>query len=88
MTRDEIAKRFETFFEWDTDDRSIVTSTSAKLFAEHIAGLAVAAEREVCAKICENEHEQRELHFEQTGNGMPTVGLLVSAAAIRARGEE
>ena len=50
MTRDEIAKRFETFFEWDTDDRSIVTSTSAKLFAEHIAGLAVAAEREACAR--------------------------------------
>jgi len=42
-------------------------------------------ELEACAQVCENEHEQRELYFEQTGNGMPTVGLLVAADAIRAR---
>lgn len=50
MTRDEIQKEFDRFFEFDTDNRSIVTSTSAKLFAEHIAGLTVAAEREACAR--------------------------------------
>ena len=55
---------------------------------ERFAALVSAAEREACAKVCENEHKQRELYFEQTGNGMPTVGLLVSAAAIRARGEQ
>lgn len=75
MTRDEIAKRFETFFEWDADDRSIVTSTSAKLFAEHIAGLAVAAEREACATVCEE-------HWRNNGNAMEC------ADAIRARGEK
>lgn len=77
MTRDEITKRFETFFEWDTDDRSIVTSTSAKLFAEHIAGLAVAAEREMCARICD-EHD----------NGRHANYASLCADAIRARGAQ
>lgn len=49
MTRDEIDKRFETFFEWDTDDRSIVTSTSAKLFAEHVASQSLARQRTLIA---------------------------------------
>ena len=49
MTRDEITKRVGTFFEWDTDDRSIVTSTSAKLFAEHVALQSLARQRELIA---------------------------------------
>jgi hypothetical protein len=38
MTRDEIAEKFEEFFDFPTADRGSVTSTSCKLFAEHIAG--------------------------------------------------
>lgn len=50
MTRDEIAKEFDLFFEFDTEDRSTVTSVSARLLAERIADLAVATERD---RICE-----------------------------------
>lgn len=82
MTRDEIQKEFDRFFEFDTDDRSIVTSTSAKLFAEHIAGLAVAAEREACAKIA--TETVCDMHIP---TGVKIYGTR-AAAAIRARGEE
>ncbi len=54
MTRDEIAKEFDRFFEFDTEDRSIVTSVSAKLFAERIADLTVATERERIAAWVED----------------------------------
>lgn len=39
-----VAAEFDRFFEFTTDDRSIVTSTSAKLFAEHIAAAAALAD--------------------------------------------
>lgn len=32
----DIDKEFDSFFEFDTDDKSQVTSTSCKLFAEHV----------------------------------------------------
>lgn len=54
MTRDEIAKEFDRFFEFDTEDRSTVTSVSARLFAECIAALAVAAERKRTAAWVED----------------------------------
>jgi hypothetical protein len=46
MTKSEIEKEFNTFFEFDTEDRSTVTSVSAKLFAEHIAKLCEKREAE------------------------------------------
>lgn len=54
MTRDEIAKEFDRFFEFYTEDRSTVTSVSAKLFAERIAALVAATERERIAAWVED----------------------------------
>lgn len=54
MTRDKIAKEFDRFFEFDTDDRSTVTSVSARLFAERIAVLVAVAERERIAAWVED----------------------------------
>jgi len=34
-----IEKEFDSFFEFDTDDKSSVTSASCKLFAEHCVGI-------------------------------------------------
>lgn len=82
MTRDEIAKEFDQFFEFDTEDRSTVTSTSARLFAEHIAGKVIMAEREACAKVAEKT---------VCDTHMPT-GIKIfgtrAAEAIRKRGEQ
>lgn len=54
MTRDEIAKEFDRFFEFDKEDRSTVTSVSARLFAERIAALVAATERERIAAFVED----------------------------------
>lgn len=75
MTRDEIAKEFDRFFEFDTEDRSTVTSVSARLFAERIAALSVAEEREQCAKVA--DYCQSAL--------FDSMHDLDCAAAIRAR---
>jgi len=40
--RDLIEREAETYFEWPTADKTHVTTTSTKLFAEHIAGLVLA----------------------------------------------
>jgi polyhydroxyalkanoate synthesis regulator protein len=37
MDKQYLETEFNTFFEFDSDDRSVVTSTSAKMFAEHMA---------------------------------------------------
>src|SRR5690625_1800869 len=39
-----IEREFDAFFEFETDNRDVVTSTSAKLFAEHVVGIATAPE--------------------------------------------
>lgn len=47
MTFCELKQRSETFFEWNYENqKDYVTLTSAILFAQHIAELAVTAERE------------------------------------------
>lgn len=48
MTRNDIMAEFDVFFEFSGEDRGIVTSVSCRLFAEHIANIAAAAEREAC----------------------------------------
>lgn len=47
-TRKYIDEQFNKFFKFDTEDRSIVTSTSCKLFAEHLIAdlLAVIAKKD------------------------------------------
>lgn len=43
----DIDYKFDAFFDFDSDDRSFVTSTSAKLFALHVAKIAVATNTEI-----------------------------------------
>lgn len=57
-TRKYIDEQFDKFFEFDTDDKSTVTSTSCKLFAEHlIADLLAVIElhRQAFQWISEND---------------------------------
>lgn len=49
-----IERELESFIEWDGDDKSIVTTTSAKLFAEHVAKIYadhVAGARKMVAAV-------------------------------------
>jgi hypothetical protein len=40
LTRDDIQREAEHFFEWPGTDKSVVTTVSAILFGEHCARLA------------------------------------------------
>ena len=51
MNRYEIRREFDRFIELPTDDKSMVTTTSALLFAEHIASLI---KKKVDCNICVN----------------------------------
>lgn len=74
MNKARIKEEAEHFFEWpDPKRRDHVTLASCLIFAEVIAGMAVDAEREECAKLCEE-------HWKHGGNAMEC------ADAIRARG--
>ena len=42
FTPERIKAEADAFFEWDGEDRSLVTTTSCLLFAQHIAGLMQA----------------------------------------------
>lgn len=53
MNKARIKEEAEHFFEWPTNRRDHVMLTSCLIFAEFIAGKAVAAEREECAKALE-----------------------------------
>ena len=46
MTREEINQLAEQFFECPTSDRSVVTRTSALLFAEYCAKYSIIPEKE------------------------------------------
>lgn len=87
MTKSEIEKEFDAFFEFDTEDRSAVSSVSAKLFAECIARMyekrGKDAEREECAKVCD------ETYYKNIGPEFGEVrhGIAACASAIRARSE-
>lgn len=79
MTRDEIQKEFDKFFEFPGDDRSQVTSVSCRLFAELIARLETATEREACAVIC---HSYATTAFDKSARNM----AFECRDAIRERG--
>lgn len=79
MNKARIKEEAEHFFEWpDQKRRDHVTLTSCLIFAEVIAGMAVDAEREECAKVCEarviGDHNREDAEAKRC------------AAAIRARG--
>lgn len=42
FTPERIKAEADAFFEWDSEDRRLVTTTSCLLFAQHIAGLMKA----------------------------------------------
>ncbi len=74
MNKARIKEEAEHFFEWpDPKRRDHVTLTSCLIFAEVIAGMAVDAEREECAKLVEIFDRTF-----QTGGGI--------AGSIRSRG--
>jgi hypothetical protein len=74
MTRDDITRiaREAGFVGFDGDNGSL----------RRFAALVAAAEREACAKVCEDDKTQA---MEWTGNSRPGGHF---AAAIRARGQE
>lgn len=73
MTKDEIKKEWDAFIEYpEGSGKLYVTTTSALLFARHVADMAAYKEREACAKVCE------ETRIVKGGD--------VFAAKIRARG--
>lgn len=54
MNRQQIQQRSETFFEWDSADKSYITTTSTLLFAEEIARMV----KEECAKLLEISNQE------------------------------
>lgn len=101
MTREEIQKEFDGFIEFPTSEKSFVTTTSCLLFAEHIAAMAVKAEREACEKACEVIETDRlalykgrpPYHGTEDGRASEYTqgqsdGASDCAAAIKARGEK
>jgi hypothetical protein len=57
-TRNQIENLFDAFFEFPTEDKSHVTSTSCKLFAEHcVEKLGQTVEQEPVGEIYEQQHD-------------------------------
>ena len=63
FTPERIKAEADTFFEWDGEDRSLVTTTSCLLFAQHIAGLMQARAAQpapvVPAECADLNHHER-----------------------------
>jgi hypothetical protein len=77
MTRDDIikmAKQAKLPYEYDTGRLLHLKEV------EHFAALVAAAEREACAKVCEDVWNHRK--------GLETGTALECVVAIRARGEK
>lgn len=53
MNKARIKEEAEHFFDGPSKRRDHVTLTSCLIFAEVIAGMAADAEREECAKVCD-----------------------------------
>ena len=58
FTPERIKAEADTFFEWDGEDRSLVTTTSCLLFAQHIAGLMQARSAQPAPVVPEGELAQ------------------------------
>jgi hypothetical protein len=80
MNRDEIKAEWDSFIEYPGDEKTFVTTTSALLFAEHIASMTAKAEREACARMCD---ELEQIGINDTRNPCGTC-----ADAIRARSQQ
>lgn len=81
MEKERIKAEADAFFEWPTNDKTHVTTTSMLIFANVIAEMARAEEREACATVCDQGlHQVRENGWIDAANE-----LARCAAAIRAR---
>lgn len=55
IDKERIKAEAEAFFEWPSKEKTYVTTTSMLIFANVIAEMARAEEREACAKVCEQQ---------------------------------
>lgn len=55
FTPERIKAEADAFFEWDGEDRSLVTTTSCLLFAQHIAGLMQARSAQPAPAVPDGE---------------------------------
>lgn len=85
MERSVVAMRENAIAEATTPPSKLKSATQfdkTECFLEHFAELVAAAEREVCARVC--DEESGEWWFADNGN----QAAKDCAAAIRARGEK
>ena len=83
MTPSDIQKEWDSFIEYpERSNKMYVTTTSALLFAQHIADIAADKEREACAitawRTGMDTHKNQLVDAREVGS--------LCAAAIRARG--
>lgn len=77
MTAPDIQKEWDSFIEYpERSNKMYVTTTSALLFARHIADIAADKEREACANLMD----------EMSAQDKWSNYYKVAARAIRARG--
>ena len=82
MDKERIKKEAEAFFEWPTQDKTHVTTTSMLIFANVIAEIAMNEERETCAAEC----DRLTWAIDHGGNKYRRpAGADVCATAIRKR---
>ena len=62
MNRYEIRREFDKFIAFETDDKSIVTTASALLFAEHIVGLHKRVDCNACVNRGRTDGLSQESH--------------------------
>lgn len=76
MTREDIIREADAWLKMNGLVSDGQTCFLLALFAQHISALVAAAEREACAKVCE-----------EVGNRDAITNAWDAAAAIRSRGE-
>jgi len=84
MTREDIIRMARETGDVETDRRGRETFSYDSYGLERFAAIVAAAEREACAKLCEDASKPREgeMHSDAQWAG------LVLSAAIRARGNK
>jgi hypothetical protein len=82
MDRDRIKAEANAFFEWPTEDKTHVTTTSMLLFAEHIAKIAAGKERGRCVSVCLDVQNRQEERFENEKD--PRVKVFMDGSACGA----
>jgi len=79
MDKQYLETEFNTFFEFDSDERSFVTSTSAKMFAEHMAAPIEAQVEQLNLEL----QRRDKCSFMGPMRDCPTHGESAELAALR-----